>query len=153
MKLLQRRTTPTHNSTIGEFFVNGVHQAYGLEPVDRGLTQDMTFNQVRAIKIDGHTAQPTGTFHMDWYKSPDHGIYLPRVLGVMGFEDDEIHIGNFPKDTKACLLLGTGFGADEVYNSKVAITAFYDVFLKAWNDKEQIFITYERTYTLPIQYK
>jgi len=148
MEILVKRTIPSKNSTIGSMFVNGKFQCYTLEPVDRGLTSDMTLAQIQAIKVDGETAQPTGTYSMDWYFSPDHGIYLPRILNIPGFQDDEIHIGNFPKDTKGCTLLGTGYGVDAVYNSKVAVGVFYPLFEAAFKNKEKITITYERTYVV-----
>jgi len=150
MELLQKRTTPTQNTTTGKFYVNGVFQCYGLEPTDRGLEVSMSLPKIQQIKVPGHTCQPTGRFKMDWYQSPDHGIYLPRVLNVPGYEDDEIHVGNFEKDTLACLLLGTDIGVDMVLNSKTAINAFYPLFKHAWDNKEPIFITYERTYSVDI---
>lgn len=150
MELIHKRTIPSKNTTIGSLFVEAKFQCYGLEPVDLGLTSDMTLGQIQAIKIPGHTAQPTGRYPMDWYYSPVHGIWLPRVLNVPGFEDDEFHVGNFAKDTKGCLLLGTGYGVDAVYNSKVACDIFYPLFKAAWNRKEPIFITYERTYEVTV---
>lgn len=153
MELLVKRTTPTLNTTIGSFYVNGIFESYCLEPCDRGLTSNMTLVEIQKIKIPGVTCQPTGRFLMDWYYSPDHKVYLPRVLQVPDFEDDEVHIGNFKSDTKACLLLGTTFGKDEVLNSKIAIDHFYPQFKSAWDKNEPVHITYEREYTLPIKYQ
>lgn len=154
MKILVQRTAPSQNTTIGNFIINdGQFQCYCLEPVDRGLTSDMTLEQIAAIKIPGVTAQPSGTYSMDWYFSPVHGIWLPRILNVPGFLDDEIHIGNFAKDTKGCTLLGSTIGIDEVLKSRTCIETFYALFKTAWNAKELIQITYERSYVLPIQYQ
>ena len=142
MELLIDRTkgVKTRLSTLSSFYVNGIFESYCLEPTDRGLTSAMGPAQIAAIKIPGKTAMPTGRYRMDWYFSPGHGIWLPRVLNVPGFEDDEIHIGNFPKDTKGCILLGTAKAPDELLNSKTAINNFYPKF-KAAIQKEEVFIT------------
>ena len=55
----------------------------------------------------------------------------------------EIHVGNFPKDTEGCLLLGTDRGPDEVLNSKAAVEAFYQKFFSTVDNDEMVFITYE----------
>lgn len=141
MELLVNRTTRTAQSTISQFsIVGGTFKCFSLEPTDRGLTSEMPLGEILAKKVAGETAMPTGRYEMDWYYSPDHGIWLPRILNVPGFEDDEIHIGNTAKDTRGCLVLGTEAASDDVLNSKVAINEFYPLF-KAAIAKEKVFIT------------
>ena len=141
MEILADRITFTPISTISNFsIVGGSFKCFALEPPFRGLTSDMPLAEILAKKIKGKTAMPTGRYEMDWYYSPDHGIYLPRILGVPGFDDDEVHIGNTAADTKGCLILGTAEAPNEVQNSKVAIDEFYPLF-KAAIAKERVYIT------------
>lgn len=143
MHLLVNREIKSSRSTIGHLSVNGVVECFCLEPIDRGLTSTMSLHQILLIKMAGQTAVPTGTYPMDWYFSPKHGICLPRVLNVPGFLDAEIHAGNYPSDTEGCLLLGTSRNVDMVLNSRAAIAAFYPKFEAAFKAGEIIDITYQ----------
>lgn len=143
MELLVDRGNKTQHSTLSHFYVNGVFESYALEPTDRGLTSDMTLAQIVAIKVPDQTAVPTGRYQVIKYFSPKHNAFVPLVLGTPGFSCVEIHVGNFPHDTDACLLLGTETGIDEVLNSQVAIDAFYPKFFAAIDAGEKVWITYQ----------
>ena len=143
MDLLVNRTTRTENSTIGQFSVNGDVFSYCLEPTDRGLTSDMTADQVAAIKIMDKTCIPTGTYNVTSFFSHKNGRDVPLVNGVTGFADIEIHQGNFPKDTDGCLLLGINQDVDYVGPSDDIVNQFYDQFFAALADGEVVTITYE----------
>jgi len=141
MELTVDRTSKTNQSTIGTFSVNGSFESYCLEPVDRGLTSDMSLAEVQAIKIAGSTAIPTGRYQVIKYFSPDHNEDVPCLVGVTDFEYIELHVGNYPRDTKGCILLGTGKAPDEVLNSRVAVGHFYPQFFAAVDAGEDIWIT------------
>lgn len=143
MDLLVNRKIKSVNSTIGEFSVNGQFFSYCLEPIDRGLTQYMPLSEIQKIKVQNQTCIPTGKYQVSKYFSPKHNAWVPILLHVPGFDFVEIHVGNFPKDTDACLLLGTDKGTDQILNSKVAITKFYTQFFAALDKGEQVWITYQ----------
>ena len=143
MNLFVNRTTRTANSTIGQFSVNGEFFSYCLEPTDRGLTSDMTPDQIAAIKIQNQTCIPTGTYSVTKYFSPKHNAEVPLLQDVPGFAFVEIHAGNYPRDTDACLLLGSTEDADFVGNSVATIAEFYPQFFAALANEEPITITYQ----------
>lgn len=143
MDLLVNRTTKSENSTIGEFSVNGQFFSYCLEPIDRGLTKYMSLEEIQRIKVKNKTCIPTGKYQISKYFSPKHNDWVPILLHVPGFDYVEIHIGNFPKDTDACLLLGTDKGTDQILNSKIAINKFYPLFFETLKKEEQVWITYQ----------
>lgn len=144
MDLLVNRTTRTPNSTIGQFSVNENFFSYCLEPTDRGLTSDMTLEQIASIKVQNQTCIPTGTYSVTSYISPKHNnTRVPLLENVPGFGYVEIHAGNYPKDTDACLLLGNTEGVDYVGNSVVTINQFYSLFFDALDSGEAISITYQ----------
>lgn len=143
MKLLVDRNIKTKKSTIGTLTVNGGFECYTLEPVDRGLTSAMTLEVINDVKIPGKTAIPTGTYKIGRYESPKHHTVVPILIDVPGFGFVEIHVGNFPADTLACLLPGTEKGIDQVLHSKVATDKLYEKIFKALDEDEEVTITYQ----------
>lgn len=142
MELEVKRITKTENSTTGEFSIDGNFFSYCLEPIDRGLTSDMTLEQIKAIKIQDKTCIPTGKYQVTKYFSPKHNAFVPLLIDVPGFAFVEIHAGNYARDTDACLLLGSSLSQDMVENSVDTINKFYDLFFAALNNGEQVWITY-----------
>ena len=116
MELLVKRVAKKNEYTIGKLYVDGVYFSDTLEDCDRGLTQDMTLEEIKAKKIYGKTAIPTGTYEIDmntvspkfrdrsWAKP--YGGKLPRLLNVPGYEGVLIHVGNSASDSSGCLLVG-----------------------------------------------
>lgn len=143
MDLLVNRNTRTENSTIGQFSIDGNFFSYCLEPTDRGLTSDMTPEQIAAIKVQDKTCVPAGTYGVTSYNSPRWGHQVPLLENVPGFGGVEIHVGNYPHDTDACLLLGSTEDVDFVGNSSATITKFYDLFFNALQNGEAVSITYQ----------
>lgn len=100
------RKTFTDQSTEGELWLNDVRLGYTLEPrVDQ--SQGKPF------------AVPTGTYHWSKAFSQHFGFMVIKIFNIPGFEDIEIHPGNYPKDTHGCCLVGSTQGKDFVGNSVV----------------------------------
>ena len=116
MELKLIRKEKEANYTIGDLFVNGILFSQTLEDKDRGLTQDMPLEEIKAKKVYGKTAIPTGTYEIDmntispkfkdrsWAKP--YGGKLPRLIGVKGFDGVLLHVGNTASDSSGCLLVG-----------------------------------------------
>lgn len=105
---------------IGDMYLNNTLFAHTLEPVDRGLTKDMSPDTVKSLKVQYKTAIPTGEYSVSLYDSPKHKMVVPLIEDVPGFDMVEIHIGNFPQDTEACILVGQGVGLNRLVYSKNA---------------------------------
>ncbi len=58
----------------------------------------------------GVSCIPAGQYICRRRYSPKHGYELFGIEGVPGRSDIEIHIGNTPKDSLGCVLVGTRFG-------------------------------------------
>ena len=116
MKLSVIRKFKKQGYTIGELLIDGKKFCDTLEPEDRGLTSDMTSEEVRSLKVVGKTAIPKGRYQvrMDvvspkYKKRPAYEFCdgkLPRLVGVPGFQGILIHIGNWKEDTGGCILVG-----------------------------------------------
>jgi hypothetical protein len=107
MELLIQRDTFTADSTTGELFIDGVFACYTLEP--------------RADRSQGKPyCIPAGTYPATLVYSEKNGFVTPRLTGVLGFTDIEVHPGNFPSDTEGCTLVGESRGTDMVGSSRAA---------------------------------
>ena len=116
MELKVIRKAKKTEYTIGKLYVDGVYFSDTLEDCDRGLTQDMPLEEIKAKKVYGKTAIPTGTYEIDmntispkfqarsWAKP--YGGKLPRLIGVKGFEGVLVHVGNTADNSSGCLLVG-----------------------------------------------
>ena len=127
IKVLVKRIAKKTKYTIGKLFINGVFYANTLEDADRGLTQNMSEDEIKSKKIYGQTAIPTGTYRIDmstispkfknrsWAKLYEGKI--PRLVNVKGFDGVLIHPGNSDQDTLGCLLVGKNDVVGKVTNS------------------------------------
>lgn len=150
MKLLLKTIAKKDKYTIGKLYVNGEYFCDTLEDTSRGLTSKMSEYEISKIKVHGNTAIPTGTYKITLdIISPKFSKYkqykfcggkLPRLLDVPGFEGVLIHIGNTPKDTEGCILVGENKVIGGVINSTVYFKKLYSLLLEASNNKEEITI-------------
>lgn len=152
IEILVKRIAKREFYTIGRLFINGKYFCDTLEDTDRGLTSDMTEEEIMSIKIKGKTAIPTGTYKVTLgvrsqkFTAPKYkkqyefcNAYLPRLLDVPGYDGVLIHIGNTPEHTDGCLLVGENKVIGEVRNS----TATFKKLYKEINQNCDITITIE----------
>ena len=152
MKILIKRTAKKQNYTIGQLFINGNKFCDTLEDPDRGLTSTISSLEISNKKVYGDTAIPTGTYTVDmntvsprfgsqtYYKEVCGGK-VPRLLNVPGYQGVLIHVGNVPKDTHGCILVGKNTKIGQVLESKDTFKSLYKELKKAADKKEQITVT------------
>ena len=97
-----RRTYESSTCATGELFVNGEFVAYTLEPPWAGnkryissIPSGTYSGIVRYDKTDRYSAK---TFENRW---------RIELTGVPGRDNIQIHVGNYPRDTTGCALVGT----------------------------------------------
>lgn len=137
---------PTY--TIGRLTINGTYVCDTLEPADRGLDSKMSLPRLQQLKIPGTTAIPTGRYRLTLSvispRFATQTVYrkiggrLPRLMNVPAFAGILMHIGNYPHETKGCILLGENTVRGAVMNSRRAFDALYKM-LDASN--EELWIT------------
>lgn len=123
------RCTFYKTCTLGRLFLNDEFVCYTLEPPIPAYT-----GLVKPYAI------PNGTYDVTLnvqspkyrYRSPynKHKGRVPRLLDVPNFEGILIHIGNFAKDTRGCILVGEKKGYTRLYNSTKAYNALYEKLTK-----------------------
>ena len=105
MNITVERKLFTPNSTVGEMSLNGTFFCYTLEP--------------RADPSQGKPyCIPAGQYPVTLQMSARFQMITPHVMNVQGFEEIEIHPGNYPKDTEGCCLIGSTRETDFVGNSR-----------------------------------
>ncbi|WP_073346073.1 DUF5675 family protein [Bacteroides congonensis] len=140
MDLKLKRIFRGDKYTIGHLYIDGNYYCDVLEDTDRGLTDDMSEEEIKRIKIYGKTAVPKGRYKIEVTYSPKFKRYLPILLNVKGFTGIRIHSGNSAEDTLGCLLVGFNKEKGKVLNSRVTsdkLTALLR------NCEEEIHITIE----------
>ena len=140
MELKLERKYRSNNYCIDKLYINGKYFSDALEDPDRGLTDSMSLEEIKKIKIKGNTCIPYGTYNVTITYSPRFKKNLPLINNVKGFDGIRIHSGNTPQDTEGCLLLGLNKVKGRVVDSKVTVNKFIDIVQKALNKGEKVTI-------------
>lgn len=100
------RKRPYSKSIGGDMLVNGEFLCYTLELAWFWNTKNIS-------------CVPPGAYSgFLRYDKPDG--WRIQLIGVPGRGGIQIHVGNYPRHIKGCVLVGTSYGPNAVYNSKDA---------------------------------
>lgn len=141
MDLKLERKYRNNNYCIDKLYINGKYFSDVLEDPDRGLTDSMSLEEIKKIKVKGNTCIPYGTYNITITYSPRFKKNLPLLNNVKGFDGIRIHSGNKPQDTEGCLLPGFNKVKGQVINSKVTTDKLIAQIQQAINKKEKVTIT------------
>lgn len=137
MHLKINRFLTTDKSTVGTLLIDGNFQCYTLEDPHHD------------VKIPGETRIPAGIYTLGLRKvggfhqrykhtfGCDH-FGMIEVKDVPGFEYILMHIGNWPRDTEGCILVGQAAGRDSISNSTSAYKAMYSIVGRALFDHKEV---------------
>jgi len=132
------------NYTISNLYVDGKRFTDGkqycnvLEDTDRGLTSDMTVDQILKKKVYGQTAIPKGEYIVTITYSTKFGRDLPLLNAVKGFTGVRIHSGNSAKDTLGCILVGRNDKVGWISNSRYWFVLLLDKIKQAIKRGEKV---------------
>lgn len=146
MRLTLKRIANRSTYCIGKLYLNGKYLFDTLEDVDRGLSDAMTEDEVRNIKVKGETAIPVGIYKVILNYSPKYKRVMPLITNVKGYSGIRIHSGNSAKDTEGCILVGRNTIVGRLTESRKC----YDALFKRLQQKGSNDITIEitRNYTV-----
>lgn len=139
IKLRIKRIAKQPNYTIGKLYIDDKYYCDTLEDTDRGLKQTDSLEQIKAKKVYGKTAIPTGEYYVNLTYSPKFKRILPVIYDVKGYEGIRIHSGNTPADTLGCVLVGFNKVKGKVINSKDTLNQLIDIL----KDDDKIILTIE----------
>lgn len=151
MRLLLDRKWKKNTYTIGILYINGTRFSETLEDKDRGLTNMMSPEYIKTIKIYGETAIPMGTYDIQMTYSPKfstrpwgkkYGGKVPQIVSVKGFDGVRIHPFNSASESLGCIAVGRNLEKGKVLQS----TAYYyklldDYILPALKKGEKVTLT------------
>ena len=140
MKLTIKRTITRNSYTLGKLYIDGVYFCDTLEDKDRGLTQNMSVEQIKSIKVPGETAIPKGTYRVTLdVVSPKFSKYpfymqtcegkLPRLIDVKGYDGVLIHVADGPKRdslVQGCIGIGNLSAEEYLMNGKKVFIELYN---------------------------
>ena len=141
MELRLERKYRNNNYCIDKLYINGKYFSDALEDPDRGLTNTMSLEEIKKIKIKGNTCIPYGTYNVTITYSPRFKKNLPLLNNVKGFDGIRIHSGNKPQDTEGCLLPGFNKVKGQVIDSRVTTDKLIAQIQQALNKGEKVTIT------------
>ena len=141
MKLRLERKYRCSNYCIDKLYINNEYFSDALEDPDRGLTDSMSLEEIKKIKIKGNTCIPYGTYNITITYSPRFKKNLPLLNNVKGFDGIRIHSGNTPQDTEGCLLLGFNKVKGQVIDSRVTTDKLIAQIQQVLNKGEKVTIT------------
>jgi len=113
--------------TIGVLTNNISFSAFSLEPPHPSFSSSSPF------------CISSGLYQFISNFSPKLQYFCPLLLRVPGRSGIRIHVGNFPKDTSGCILIGFGASQNSISHSKKAFSSFIDL-LSSLSSEEQNFI-------------
>ena len=155
MELKLIRKYRCSNYCIDKLYINNEYFSDALEDPDRGLTDTMSLEEIKKIKIKGNTCIPYGTYNVtldvyspkfgskSYYKEVCNGK-VPRLLNVKGFDGILIHVGDGPnghKLTEGCILIGRNTIKGGLTEGKKYFQLLYNQMLEAKKRGEKIKIT------------
>lgn len=152
MNIIVERAWKKDTYTIGKLIIDGKRICETIEDKDRGLTDNMSVDEIKKKKVYGETAIPAGTYTISmtvispkfksraWAKK--YGGIVPRILNVKGFDGVLLHPMNTAKDSYGCIGMGRNTAVGKVTNSTYWFYYIMDNYLiPAKNRKEVIQLT------------
>lgn len=137
LKLL--RHTFGDDYTEGFLYGDGVYLCDTLEPKNVDVNRSGDFDNDEK-KVWGKTAIPFGMYKVVIAYSPKFKRELPLLVDVPHFTGILIHVGNFPKDTAGCILVGERVAPGKLINSKATETKITTLIKEAIREGKEVFI-------------
>lgn len=139
-KLEINRFKEIYDGTLGTFtlykcFENeerAVFKGYSLEPAGPDTTESGKDRRI-----------PEGEYNVKWLPSPRFKRTLATLYNEKVPESRRIliHVGNYPKNTEGCILLGRTFNTQGVFESTATVNEFHD-----WCLNKELIVTIKNNF-------
>lgn len=136
--------------TIGKLFIDNEYFCDVIEDKDRGLTFNMSLDEIKSKKVYAETAIPRGKYRITmkeispkFKQKPTYsftGGFMPRLLNVPGFSGILIHAGVDQNSSSGCLIVGKNNIVGKVTDSLNTFKKLYDILLEADKQNKTIYI-------------
>ena len=127
----------------GKRFGDGKKYCNSLEDEDRGLTSDMSVDEVLEVKNKhkGQTAIPRGRYKVTITYSPRFKKDMPLLNAVKGFTGIRLHPLNDANGSEGCIGFGVNDKVGWISNSKYWTDLVTGIMKSAINRGENVYIT------------
>lgn len=127
----------------GKRFGDGKKYCNSLEDEDRGLTSDMSVDEVLEVKNKhkGQTAIPRGRYKVTITYSPRFKKDIPLLNAVKGFTGIRLHPLNNADGSEGCIGFGVNDKVGWISNSKYWTDLVTGIMKSAINRGENVYIT------------
>lgn len=122
IKLRLERDLFTPTETMGKLYIDGKFFCYTLEDKDRNLRSSHALADIKARKVAGSTAIPTGKYKVAVTFSNRFQRPMPLLVNVPGFEGVRLHGGNTHHNTEGCPLVARHRNINKVHPTIQKIT-------------------------------
>lgn len=115
MKITIKRLYKKEKYTIGKLYINGQYFSDVIEDKDRGLTTDMTEEEIESKKVYGETCIPAGLYEIKMTYSPKFhnkawakltSGKVPQVMNVPCWSGVRFHPANEASELLGCIAPG-----------------------------------------------
>ena len=130
MEIKIKRIARKAGYTIGHLTINGHIICDTLEP--------HCINWARERKVPGRTAIPEGRYKVEMNYSAKFDKLMPYLKDVPHFTGVMIHLGNTPKNTQGCILVGYNTIRGLVVKSSEAMQKVEEAIMNARKEKQDI---------------
>jgi len=113
MRCYLTRTIKTNDRTLGTLVIPGA-----TSPILRTMEPPYRIRKPRSI--------PVGTYVVEVLRSSPTAQPRLHLVSVVGFSNVYIEVGNFPTDTRGCVLVGLSVQDGELRDSRKAYQALLD---------------------------
>lgn len=136
--------------TIGKLFIEDQRFSETCEDKDRGLSKDMPLKEIKAKKIYGKTAIPTGRYEIKMTYSPKFanrawakkfGGKVLEIVNVPGYSGVRIHPFNTAEESLGCIAPGRNTVKGKVTSSTVYYNKLTSIVVPEMEKGRRVFIT------------
>ena len=145
MELILNRKAIKKAYTIGQLYVGNRYLCDILEPPCLHMKLATVKDPLKLTPDRAHQlkpfAIPEGRYPVVINYSKKFNQWLPQLIGVPLFQGIRIHAGNYPFETKGCLLPGENKRKGMVLNSRIWLRNIKELIVKAKEQGEAVYIT------------
>lgn len=151
LELLVERYDFGKDYTGGLFYVGWMPFGESMEPFSRHLSNSMPLSEIKAKKVYGKTAIPTGRYELEWRVSPSlkdrpyakkYDGKFPYLKDVPGWTGVMFHPFNYGTESKGCIAVGEKWKPGVIINATRGYQDLMDFYIvPAFEWGQRVFVT------------
>lgn len=151
LELLVERYDFGADHTGGRFYIDGMPFGDSMEPPSRHLSNSMPLSEIKAKKVYGKTAIPTGRYELELRVSPSlknrayarkYDGKFPYLKNIPGWTNVMFHPFNYGSESKGCIAVGEKWKPGAILKATKGYEDMMDYYLvPAFERGQRVFVT------------